>query len=108
MIIKGAPPIAADPGGFLDFRIFENVDFWIFAVGFGVWEGLQTMENGCGLQMNGLSPHFEPYEFIFNYFCDFGHFAIVSDGLTLFPEGPRTFRESPEGPGTLGERVMVV
>ena len=64
--------------------------FLDFPVGFGVWEGLQSMGNGCGLQMDGFSRHFELSESIFNDFHDFGHFAIDSDGLTLFPEGPRT------------------
>ena len=84
---------------FLDFS--ENVDFWDFPVGFGVWEGLQSIGNGCGLQMDGFSAHFKPYGFIFDDFHNFGNFAIVSDGLMLFPEGPRTLRECPEGPGTL-------
>ena len=70
-------------------------------MGFGVWEGLQWIGNGCGLQMDRLSAHVEPYGFILDYFCDFGHFAIVSHGLTLFPEGPRTLRDRPEGPGTV-------
>ena len=60
-------------------------------MGFGVWEGLQSIGNGSGLQMDEFSPHFEAYEFIFNDFHDFDDFAIVSDGLMLFPEGPRTF-----------------
>ena len=102
-VYKGAPPIAADPGGFPDFGFFdfsENVDFWNFPVGFGVWEGLQSIGNGCGLRMDGFSVHFEPAESISVHFHDFGHFALVSKGLTLFPEGPRTLRECPEGPGT--------
>ena len=70
-------------------------------MGFGVWEGLQWIENGCGLQMDGFSAHSEPYEFIFDDFHDFDYFAIVSDGLTLFSEGPRTLRKCPEGPGPL-------
>ena len=32
---------------------------------------------------------------------DFNYFGIVFGGLTLLPEGPRTLRECPEGPGTL-------
>ena len=59
------------------------------------------MGNGCGLQMYGFSAHFEPSESIFEDFHDFGHFGVDSDGLTLFPEGSRTLRECPEGPGTL-------
>ena len=102
--IKGAPPIAADPGGFPDFRIFVffgNADFLNFPVRFGVWEGLQWIGNGCGLQMDGFSTHFDPSESIFDDFLDFGDFAFVSDGLTLFLEGPRTLRECPDGSGTL-------
>ena len=97
------PPTPADSRifGFVDF--WENVDFWNFPVGFGVWEGLQWIGNGCGLQMDGFSAHFDPSESFFDDFHDFGHFGIVSDGLTLFPEGPRTLRNCPKGPGTVSE-----
>ena len=70
-------------------------------MGFGVWEGFESIGNGCGLQMDGFSSHVEPYGFIFEDFHDFGNFGIVFGGLTLLPEGPRTLRECPEGPGTL-------
>ena len=70
-------------------------------MGFGVWEGLQSIGNGCGLQMDGFSAHFDEYGSILVDFPDFGHFGFVSGALTLFPEGPRTLRECPEGPGTL-------
>ena len=70
-------------------------------MGFGVWERLESIENGRGLQMGGFSVHFEPSESISVGFYDFGHFGVVWDGLMLFPEGPRTLRECPEGPGTL-------
>ena len=79
---------------------------WIFGIfrwGFGVWEGLQWIRNGCGLQIDGFSTHFEPSGPISVDFHDFGNFAIVSDGLMLFPEGPRTLEDCPEGPGTLSE-----
>ena len=76
----------------------ENVDFGNFPVGFGVWGGLQSIGNGCEIQIDGFSAQTEPYESIFNDFHDFG---IVFAGLTLFPEGPRTLRECPEGSGTL-------
>ena len=59
------------------------------------------MGNGCGLQLDGFSAHFDPYEFIFNHFRDSCDFGVVSVGLTLFPEGPRTLRECTEGLGTL-------
>ena len=83
------PPTPADSRifGFLDFS--EHVDFWDFPVGFGVWEGLQSIGNGCGLRMDKFSAHFEPSESSFDDFHDFDHFAVVSAGLTLFPEGSR-------------------
>ena len=66
------------------------------------------MGNGCGLQMDGFSAHFELSESVSVDFHDFDHFAIDSRGLTLFSEGPRTLRDRPEGPGTAWEGVMVV
>mgnify|MGYP003327749227 CR=1 FL=1 len=78
-------------------------------------EEVQCIGNGCGFQMDGFSAHFETSESIWDDVHDFGHFGIVSGGLTLFPEGPRTLRKCPkgpgtlsEGPGTLREGVMVV
>ena len=68
-------------------------------MGFGVWEGLQSIGNGCGLQMDGFSAHFEPSGSIFDDFHDFGHFGVDSGRLMLFPEGLRILRECPEGPG---------
>ena len=60
--------------------------------------------NGCGLQMDGFSAHFDQYEFIPNYFYYFhGDFEVVFGGLTLSAEGPRNFRDCPEGPGTQSE-----
>ena len=59
------------------------------------------MGNCSGLQMDGFSAHFEPSEFISVDFHDFSDFGIIFGGLTLFPEGPKTLRECPEGPGTL-------
>ena len=79
----------------------ENVDLGIFLMGFGRWEGLQSIGNGCGIQIDQLSTHFEPYEFILYNVHDFDHFGIVFDGLMLLPKGPRTLRECPEGPRTL-------
>ena len=63
--------------------------------------------------MDGFSAHyssfdFEPYDYIFEDFHDFADFEVVFDGLTLFPEGPRTLRDCPEGPGTLWDCLMVV
>ena len=45
---------------------FDCVDFEIYPEGFGVWEGLQSIGNGCGLQMDGFSAYFEPYGSIFD------------------------------------------
>ena len=75
---------------------------------FGVGGRLQSMGNGCVLQMDGFSAHFDHSGSISVDFCNFGHFAIVSDDLMLFQEGPRTLRDRPEGPGTVWEGVMVV
>ena len=61
-----------------------------------------------GRHMDGFSTHFEPSESIFDDVHDIYHFAIVSDGLTLFPEGPRTLRDRPAGPGTVWEGGLVV
>ena len=72
-------------------------------MGLGVQEGLQWMGNGCGLQMDGFSTHFEPSESISKDFFDFGNFATVSVCLTLFPEGPMAFPDCLEGPGTPSE-----
>ena len=88
--IEGAPPIATDPCEFPDFRIcsffqkkiFENLR-WDLGSG-------RAMQNGCGLQMDGFSAHFDSSGFIAVDFYDFCDFAIVSTGLMLFPEGPRT------------------
>ena len=46
-------------------------------MGFGVWEGLQSIGNGCGLQMDGFSAHFDPYGSILVDFNDFDGFAVV-------------------------------
>ena len=49
-------------------RIFDFPgfrDMLHFLVGLEVWEGLQSMGNGCGLQMNGFSTDFELWGSIF-------------------------------------------
>ena len=100
---KGLRPLPPTPAGFRisDFWIFwKMLSFGFFPVGFGVWEGLQSIGNGCGLQMDRFSAHFEPHGSTFEDFHDFYDFEIVSNGLTLFPEGPGTLRDRPEGPGT--------
>ena len=96
VVIKGAPPIAADPG-FSDFS--ENVDFGNSPMGFRVWGGLQSTGNGCGLQIDRFSAQTEPYGSIFDDFYAFDNFGIVFGGLALLPEGPRILRECPEVPG---------
>ena len=101
MGLRPLPPTPADSRIFGFFQFSEIVDFGNFPMGFGVWEGLQSTGNGCGLQMDGFSAHFEPCGYIFDDFHDFGNFGVVSHGLTLIPHGPRTLHESPEGPGTL-------
>ena len=70
-------------------------------MGFGVWEGLQSIGNGCGIQMDGFSAQTEPYGSIFDDFHDFGDFGIAFGGLMLFPEGPKTRQNCFEGSGTL-------
>ena len=62
---------------------------------------LQSIGNGCGIQIDGFSAQTDPYESIFNDFHDFYDFGIVFGGLTPLPEGPGTLRECPECPGTL-------
>ena len=86
--LRPLPPADSRIFGFWDFS--ENVDFGNFPLGLGVWEGLQWIGKGCGLQMDGLSAHFEPSGSIFDDFHDFDDFAFVSGRLSLFPEGPRT------------------
>ena len=70
-------------------------------MGSGVWEGLESIENGSGIQIDGFSAQTEPYGSIFDDFHDFDHFGAAFDGLPLLPEGPRTLRECPAGPGFL-------
>ena len=99
--LRPLPPTPADSRVFGFFDFSENVYWWAFPVGFGVWEGLQSIGNGCGLQMDGFSAHFQPSGSISVDFHDFDHFAIDSGGLTLCSEGSRTHRDCPEGPGAL-------
>ena len=104
--IKGLHPLPPTPADFTILGFFdlsENFDFDDLPLGFGVWKGLQWIGNGCGLQMDGFSAHFEEYESILDNFHDFSHFGIVSNALTLFPEGSRTLRKCLKGPGTLSE-----
>ena len=84
------PPTPADSRifGFFDFS--ENVYFFDFPVGFGVWEGVESIGNGCGIQMDGFSAQIASYSSIFDDFHYFGHFGVVFGGLTLLPGGPWT------------------
>ena len=64
--------------GFPDFLGFRtNSDLGNFPMGFGVWAGLQSIGNGCGLQMHKFSAHIEPYESIFDDFHYFDKFSVV-------------------------------
>ena len=84
------------------FGFFGKCRFWIFLLGLGSGGGLQSIGNGCGLQLDGFSIQTEPYYgSIFKDVHDFYHFGIVFGGLMLSPEGPKTLQECPEGPGTL-------
>ena len=71
------------------------MDFDAFSLDFFVREGLQSIGNGCGFQMDGFSAHFEPYGSIFNDFQDFYNFGVDSSGLMMLLEGTRTLRECP-------------
>ena len=92
-----------------NFRIFvflffsEHYDLGNPPVGCEVCESLQSIGNGCGLQMDGVSPHFGPCDLIFNGFHDLHRLGIIFDGLTLFPEGPSILRDLSDGPRTLCE-----
>ena len=63
--------------------------------------GVQSIGNGCGIQIDQFSAHLERYESISDDFHDFDDFAIIFDDLTLFREGLRTLRDCPAGLGTL-------
>ena len=64
--------------------------------------------NGLELAVGFKWTDSQPISTIFEGFHDFSDFAIVSDGLTLFPEGSWILREGPEGPGTLWKCLIVV
>ena len=68
--------------GFPDFP--DNADLGNFPMTFRGWEGLQSMGNGCWLQMDGFSSHFEPSGSISVDFHDFDNFAVISGGLKTF------------------------
>ena len=94
--LRPLPPTLAD-SWFFCLLFLENV-FFNFPVGFRVWEDLQSMGNGCGIQTDGFSAHFEPCVFIFDYFQHFADFAVDSKGLRLLPESPVTPSSRVESP----------
>ena len=55
----------------LGFFVFlDNVDLGILPVGFGAWEGVQSIETSSGIQIDGFSARTEPPGSIFNDFRD--------------------------------------
>ena len=58
--------------GFFDFS--ENADFWNSPMAFEVWEGAQSTEASCGIQIDGFSVRTEPPGCIFDDFYDLGVF----------------------------------
>ena len=80
--------------GFFDFS--ENVDFWNFPLGFGVWEGVQWIDASCGIQIDGFSARKEPPESIFDHVHDLDVFAGVFGFLTLPSRGLMTACECPK------------
>ena len=52
--LRPLPPTPPDSRIFGFFDLSKNVDVGDFPVGFTVWEGLQSIRNGCGLQMDGF------------------------------------------------------
>ena len=88
--LRPLPPTPADSRIFGFFYFSENVDLGNFPVGFGVWEGVESIGNGSGIQMDGFSAREVPYSFIFDYFHDFGNFGVVFDGLMLLLVDPWT------------------
>ena len=60
--LRALPPTAAD------LWIFRTMLIFGIPLGFGILEGLQSMGNGCGLQTNGFSTHFDQYDSISRIF----------------------------------------
>ena len=87
-----------------DFRIFGffgKCGFLDFSGGIWGLGGVAIDRKWLWASNGRFSAHFEHSRSIFNDFHNFGHPAVDSVGLTLFPEGPRTLRDCPEGPETL-------
>ena len=53
------------------------MDLGNFPVGFGVRGDLQSIGNGCGIQIDGFPARIEPYGPIFDDVHDFGQFSVV-------------------------------
>ena len=84
---------------FLDLRFFNvgrNVDFGNFPVGFGVWEGVQSIDASCGIQIDGFSARTEPPGSFFDDVDALDVFAGVLGFLTLPPRGLMTACECPK------------
>ena len=76
--------------GFFDFSL--NVDF---PVKFGVWEGVQSIDASCGIQIDEFSARTEPPGSISDDFYDLDVFACVFGLLTIPLGGPKTTSEIP-------------
>ena len=71
-------------------ELTSGVGFLIFYLIFGVWEVSQSTGNCLEIDLDEFSAREAAYSCIVDYFHDFDDFAVVSGGLTLLPEGPRT------------------
>ena len=65
-------------------------------MGFGVWEGVQSTDASCGIQIDGFSARTEPPGSIFDDFHDLGVFASVLGFLMLLPKGLMTAGDCPK------------
>ena len=84
--------------GFFDFS--ENVELGNFPMGFGVCEGLQSIDASSGIQIDGFSARTEPPGSIFDDFHDLGVFVCVLGILALPPRGLMTACECPRPAGS--------
>ena len=78
------------------FDILESVDFGNVPLGFGIWDGVQSIDTSSGIQLDGFSARTEPPGFIFDDFDDVDVFACVFGLLRLPLGGPKTTSESPK------------
>ena len=72
-------------------------------MGFGVWEGVQSIDASCGIQIDGFSARTEPPVFIFDDLRDLDVFACVFGFLMLPSRGLMTACECPK-PARCGSR----